>query len=116
MHSIIFTLSLLATLASTYSIKVQHYYDGGCTSYATEFWPFTNFACYDYQWGGANSANIAWTDAARGAVCTYYAEGGCRGAEQTRRGGDCASNWGGGFKSVRCGEYWPDTKELSLGS
>ena len=73
-------LSCLAIVLAD-DIKVQYYTDGGCTSYAVEFHPFTNWACYNYTWGGSNSANIAAckTDYQGGICsCNFYKSSNCK--------------------------------------
>ncbi|KAL3444412.1 hypothetical protein BJX65DRAFT_310993 [Aspergillus insuetus] len=104
-------LAATAALASTataidFQLKVNYYSDGGCTDYVTSIWPHSNGDCYDYDYGGTNSANIANCDGFQLCDCTYYAEKGCTGKELQRFGGSCASNWGAGWKSMSCRGIW----------
>ncbi|EME77466.1 uncharacterized protein MYCFIDRAFT_184224 [Pseudocercospora fijiensis CIRAD86] len=87
--------------------KVQYYYDGGCSSYAVEFWPSQNGDCYNYEYGNTNSANIVWADY-NSAFCSFFTQSNCQGSAHSAclgwgcTSGNCASNWGSGFKSVQC--------------
>jgi hypothetical protein len=97
-------LPLLFTLASA-TIKVQYYKDGGCTDYAIEFNPPNGGSCWDYEWGGIRSANIASCSGKNLCYCEFYSETNCNGGKWTAEYGhnNCASNWsGGGFKSMKC--------------
>ncbi|KAK6957706.1 hypothetical protein Daesc_000494 [Daldinia eschscholtzii] len=86
--------------------KVNYYTDGGCTAYLVSIFPFTDGSCYDYSYTGDNSANIANCDASGGSTChcTFYAQSGCQGAAQSiaYNSGNCASNYGHGFLSMKC--------------
>ena len=106
------TLLLPLLVAMTSATKIQYYKDGGCTDYAIEFKPPMDGTCWNYQWGGTHSANIAACTPLRyGCYCTFYQEADCSGGKWTvsvagSGGKNCASNWaGGGFKSMQCGEY-----------
>ncbi|KAH8726477.1 hypothetical protein GQ44DRAFT_771242 [Phaeosphaeriaceae sp. PMI808] len=104
-------VSLLTTaaLVSSETLKVNYYKDGGCSKYLVSVNPGWN-GCYNYQYSEMNSANIANCDKSfRGCVCYFYAEANCKGGAGTwvtttgSYGNDnCASNWGKGFKSMRC--------------
>lgn len=108
------SLTTLTTLATASSMKVQYYTDGGCTSYAVETYPFANWDCYNYSWGGSNSANIAACNPDyQGGICscTFFTSSNCGGQGHTAewRYSNCASNWGAGYKSMSCGVWYPDS-------
>ncbi|WYZ46847.1 hypothetical protein EsH8_IX_001072 [Colletotrichum jinshuiense] len=102
-------LTVLATVGSVAakSAKIQYYYDGGCSNYAVEF-NVDAFTCINYDWTNSNSGNIAGCDT-DDCTCTFYANRDCSGTSKiTSIDGvydNCASNWGSGFKSVRCRIY-----------
>ncbi|KAK4609437.1 hypothetical protein CLAFUW4_14604 [Fulvia fulva] len=80
------SLTTLTTLATASSMKVQYYTDGGCTSYAVETYPFANWDCYNYSWGGSNSANIAACNPDyQGGICscTFFTSSNCGGQGHT---------------------------------
>ncbi|KAI8959012.1 hypothetical protein F5Y11DRAFT_334438 [Daldinia sp. FL1419] len=83
--------------------QVNYYTDGGCTAYLVSIFPSTDGSCYDYSYTGDNSANIANCDSSN-CQCTFYAQSGCQGAAQTisYNSGNCASNYGHGFLSMKC--------------
>ncbi|KAJ0426180.1 hypothetical protein BJY00DRAFT_307679 [Aspergillus carlsbadensis] len=96
--------SLLALTAGTtaYELKVNYYSDGGCDDYVLSFWPGDIGDCYNYDYGGTNSALIADCKDYGLCDCTYYAERDCQGLSKMAGTGECASNWGGGWKSLKC--------------
>ncbi|KAL4862329.1 hypothetical protein BDV12DRAFT_203156 [Aspergillus spectabilis] len=104
------SLCLLAsalTLTSAYELKVNYYSDGGCQNYLTSFWPYDTNKCYDYDYSGTNSALIADCKQYGLCECTYYSEKGCQGTQSSAGGtGTCRSNWGSGWKSVKCTGYF----------
>jgi hypothetical protein len=54
------TLALAFTLTPKIlasGIKINYYTDSSCTAYTTQISPKLD-SCYNYQWGGTNSANI----------------------------------------------------------
>ncbi|CEI63438.1 hypothetical protein FVEN_g41 [Fusarium venenatum] len=86
--------------------KIQYYYDGGCSQYATEF-KVGDFECINYDYGNTNSGNVAGCDSRNNdCECKFYQNRDCKGPLM-RAGtdsvfGNCASQWGKGFKSVYC--------------
>ena len=107
----------IITAATAADIQVNYYSDGGCADYMLAIHPSTDFACYDYQWTGSNSVNIASTTFPNGdTVCTFYTQSGCSGASQTivYPNNNCASNYGHGFESMKCGishDFWSQTRQ-----
>ncbi|RYP20882.1 hypothetical protein DL765_002532 [Monosporascus sp. GIB2] len=92
--------------AGSRDAKIQYYYDGGCSNYAVEF-NVPSSTCYNYDWTNSNSANIASCDSMyKDCTCKFYEEKDCKGTLRTAQNdgpfGNCASNWGKGFKSVIC--------------
>ncbi|KAL4882994.1 hypothetical protein BJY04DRAFT_185526 [Aspergillus karnatakaensis] len=94
-------LSALTTSVLAFELKVNYYSDGGCDNYLTSIWPYDNDECYDYDYSGTNSALIADCKGYLGCTCTFYQEKGCQGT-QSQFGTACKSNWGGGWKSMKC--------------
>ncbi|KAH6632525.1 hypothetical protein F5144DRAFT_534118 [Chaetomium tenue] len=103
--------ALFATAVNAAHIKVNYYSDGGCSDYMISIYPSTDWTCYDYNWSGQNSVGIAECTFPNGVCyCDFYTHGGCSGASIGKSlsysGSDpgwCASNWGHGFESMRCG-------------
>ncbi|KAE8356202.1 hypothetical protein BDV28DRAFT_145387 [Aspergillus coremiiformis] len=96
----------LVTAATAAKLQVNYYSDGGCSNYMTELNPPASFGCYDYVWSGSNSMNIADCTFPNGkCVCTFYTQPHCKGAQETvvYPQNNCASNWGRGFYSLKCG-------------
>ena len=115
MHISSWALVSLITTAAAYELKVNYYSDGGCEDYILSLNPTVDWGqnpttCYDYEWNGINSANIAnCQDPAGGqnCYCVFYTEPGCEGNWGVGKsdwydGDNCASNWGQGFKSMVC--------------
>jgi hypothetical protein len=105
MHSLSFTLALLISAATAAELKVNYYSDGGCSDYILSLHPGVSYGCYDYNWQGSNSANIADCTYPNGVcVCTFYTQAGCKGASQSvdYPNNNCASNYGHGFLSMKC--------------
>ncbi|OIW30098.1 hypothetical protein CONLIGDRAFT_680882 [Coniochaeta ligniaria NRRL 30616] len=106
MHSLSFIFAFFITAATAaYDLKVNYYSDGGCSDWILSLHPGYGNDCYDYNWPGVNSANIAnciYPDAY--CVCKFYTQAACTGAVQTTVYPDnnCASNWGHGFLSMKC--------------
>jgi hypothetical protein len=101
--SILFAASVAITSVQAATVA-QYYTDGGCTEFLTSFDPFTNGGCFQFQFTGANSANIvSGTD--NGLLsCTWFEGENCSGHSETKTPADeCASNFGGGWQSVSCG-------------
>ncbi|KAL4910985.1 hypothetical protein BDW74DRAFT_172438 [Aspergillus multicolor] len=90
------------TAVSAYELKVNYYSDGGCSDYLVSVWPSVVGDCYDYDYSGTNSANIADCKDFYACGCTFYQEKGCTGTESSPLTGSCKSNWGGGWKSMKC--------------
>ncbi|RYP45625.1 hypothetical protein DL768_008062 [Monosporascus sp. mg162] len=91
------------------SAKIQYYYDGGCSNYAVEF-NVPGSTCYNYDWSNSNSGNVAGCNSRyNDCTCRFYENSDCKGTGKTAQNdgpfGNCASNWGKGFKSVRCTIY-----------
>ncbi|RHZ46514.1 uncharacterized protein CDV56_103404 [Aspergillus thermomutatus] len=100
----VFTSFLTAATAAT--LKVNYYSDGGCSDYMTSLYPGSGWSCVDYVWSGSNSMNIADCTFPNGkCVCTFYTQPHCKGASQdvVYPNDNCASNWGRGFYSMKCG-------------
>ena len=104
--SLISLLAAFAVSASAANIHVNYYTDGGCSSYASSppNVPTNGISCYNWNWTGANSANIADCNGFRQCSCLFFTQDNCQGAVQsvTYGGNNCASNWGHGFVSFRC--------------
>jgi hypothetical protein len=83
-------------------ITAQYYTDGGCEEYLTTFYPFDNDGCYQYQYTGANSGNIIASYDTSILACTWYEGENCSGHSQDTVGEKCASNYGGGWQSIKC--------------
>jgi hypothetical protein len=102
--SIVSLMAALAASASAAGIHINYYTDGGCSNYASSppNVPIDG-GCYNWQWNGANSANIANCDY-KECWCTFYTQPNCQGAAQalTYSGDNCASNWGQGYVSFKC--------------
>ncbi|KAI2629347.1 hypothetical protein GGS26DRAFT_592014 [Hypomontagnella submonticulosa] len=95
-------VSLLACLGS--AIQVNYYKDGGCSDYATSIKNVpSDGSCYNYEWNGSNSANIANCDWPN-CECIFFTDGNCQNPKYSAVWGsdNCASNWGGGFHSFTC--------------
>ncbi|EHK21132.1 uncharacterized protein TRIVIDRAFT_153055 [Trichoderma virens Gv29-8] len=111
MHFSLVPWALFSALAAASNIQVNYYSDGGCANYLTAVNPFTNNNCYNYDYTGTNSALIADCSFANGCACTLYSNCDCNGSTHTigTRTNDgsahCASAWGVGFKSMRCGKF-----------
>lgn len=76
--------------------------------YMLAIYPPADGSCYNYNWTGQNSAALVKSTFPNGTpVCTYYTGKGCTGAQITEVGAwpkpNCASNWGHGFVSLKCG-------------
>ncbi|KAH7399317.1 hypothetical protein BKA66DRAFT_565400 [Pyrenochaeta sp. MPI-SDFR-AT-0127] len=101
------TLLSTATSVCGWTLKVNYYKDGGCKDYLVSVNPGWN-GCYNYQYNEMNSANIADCDGSfAGCTCRFFTEKNCKGGAWTTATGsfgwdNCASNWGSGFKSMRC--------------
>jgi hypothetical protein len=97
------TFVVSAALAS--AIQINYYSDGGCSNYLVSPPNVpTDGSCYDYQFGGTNSANIANCDY-NACYCIFYVNSGCVGLQEPTSvpsGSNCASNYGSGFSSFRC--------------
>jgi hypothetical protein len=106
MRSPTFILAFLITAATAADLQVNYYSDGGCDDYILSLHPSVSWGCYDYDWQGSNSANIADCTFPNGVcACTFYTQAGCTGASQSVDYPDnnCASNYGHGFLSMSCG-------------
>ncbi|KAL2850178.1 hypothetical protein BJY01DRAFT_245643 [Aspergillus pseudoustus] len=95
-------LSALTAATTAYELKVNYYSDGGCENYVTSLWPGDRDECYDYDYSGTNSALIADCKQYGLCSCTYYSEKGCTGTSKGGGTAVCASNWGVGWKSMKC--------------
>ncbi|KAF4334072.1 hypothetical protein FBEOM_12083 [Fusarium beomiforme] len=117
MHISSLIFSTLLTAVSAAELKVNYYTDGGCKDYAgVSLHPVTGsgWGCYNYQWSGSNSANIADCTFPNGkCVCTFYTHKDCKGASESVVYPDdnCASNWGHGWESMKCGVVHDPFKE-----
>ncbi|KAI1776953.1 hypothetical protein F4818DRAFT_457555 [Hypoxylon cercidicola] len=85
--------------------KINYYTDGGCGDFLISIFPFQDGSCYNYAYTGDNSANIANCDGSE-CRCTFYTETNCGGSSETveylpAAPGNCASNWGHGFGSMK---------------
>jgi len=107
--SILYLLAA-AGRAAAGAVKVNYYSDGGCSAFMVSIWPFDTMSCYNWQWTGSNSANIAGCPTGGSCYCQFYQAANCQGgahsAVQVPFGPSCASNWGYGFQSMRC-NYFP---------
>lgn len=106
MHYLSLILAFVVTTATAAELKVNYYSDGECTAYILSLHPGVSFGCYDYNWQGSNSANIADCTYPNGVcACTFYTQAGCKGASQSvdYPNNNCASNYGHGFLSMKCG-------------
>lgn len=106
MHSSSLVLASIISAAIAAEIKVNYFSDGGCSDYMITITPSTDWSCYNYEWSGQNSVGVASSTFPNGTpICTYYVFADCQGASQTETGvhDNCASNWGHGFLSMRCG-------------
>jgi hypothetical protein len=95
-------LAFVPALAS--AMNVNYYSDGGCSNYVSS--PPNvpaDGSCYNWQWSGSNSANIANCDYGT-CVCSFHVDANCGGPyEQIEYGvNDCASYYGTGFQSFAC--------------
>ena len=99
------------------NIQVNYYTDGGCSDYATsiEYSDTWDSGCYNYQWDGSNSANIAGCPSGDPCECYFWPEENCQGQAQgyvtsvplsiNPSATNCASNWGVGWSSMRCDDF-----------
>ncbi|KAI1101328.1 hypothetical protein F4804DRAFT_13936 [Jackrogersella minutella] len=98
-----FTVALsLATAAA--AVQINYYSDGGCSQYITSPPSVpTDGSCYQYQFGGTNSANIADCDHSI-CECIFYTGANCQGAQDVAisPGDNCASDYGSGLQSFQC--------------
>ncbi|KAF7588702.1 hypothetical protein BBP40_005302 [Aspergillus hancockii] len=99
-------LTSVITSVSAAQLKVNYYSDGGCTNYLTSIYPGNVQDCYDYDYSGTNSANIANCDGYQLCTCYFYSEKGCKGKEVWQPSYSCASNWGTGWASMKCAGVW----------
>jgi hypothetical protein len=108
MHFLISLVILAATatdvaLVAAKVLRVQYYTDGGCTEYLTSIEPIQS-SCYQYQYTGANSANIVQQDGSgnQNPLCYFFSGPDCTGSWESVENDACASNYGVGWQSMDC--------------
>lgn len=97
-------IALLSLAAAASAVQINYYKDGGCSDFnASPPSVPTDGSCYQWQFSGTNSANVANCDHSV-CQCTFYSGANCQGAQDvaTSPGDNCASNFGPGFQSFRC--------------
>jgi hypothetical protein len=101
--------SAATTLVVGQALNAQYYTDSGCLDYLVRIEPFDDNECYDFQYTGAESANIVQynpNDAGGPRpYCAFFSQPGCQGGDQFAEWEDCVSAAGNGgqFVSMRCG-------------
>ncbi len=88
--TVIYSLGISLVLAN----PLPESYDGGCTDYASSPPNVpTDNSCYNWNWGGSNSANIGQCGDDALCECAFFAKDGCQGSSKKASDGDsCASD------------------------
>jgi hypothetical protein len=104
---------LQSNMVNAQIMKIQYYWDGGCSSFAgdREVDDFESGNCQPWYISGTWSANIADcfdTFGLRGCQCTFYTTDDCSGSPYNTGfvpegvNPNCVGNGGNGFRSFNC--------------